>query len=35
LRLLAGAVWNGADIAQVVGRSSEARDVLKEWGLPT
>jgi hypothetical protein len=35
LRLLAGAVWNGADIGQVSGRSSGARDVLEQWGLPT
>jgi HAD superfamily hydrolase (TIGR01450 family) len=34
LRLLVGAVWDGADIAQVRGRSSEARHVLQGWGLP-
>lgn len=34
LRLLADAVWNGADITQVRGRSAEAREVLEGWGLP-
>jgi HAD superfamily hydrolase (TIGR01450 family) len=34
LRLLAGAVWDGADLARVRGLSAQATDVLKSWGLP-
>jgi hypothetical protein len=34
LRLLASAVWGGAELAQVRGGSPEAVEVLRGWGLP-
>jgi ribonucleotide monophosphatase NagD (HAD superfamily) len=35
LRLLTGAVWDGAvAVEDVTGGSAQARDMLREWGLP-